>query len=475
MKSNLLSYESPVRRIKRCSMFLVVSILVFALAGHAAFGQAGSLGNVNNDSSVDIVDALLIAQYYVGLNPPSFINTYADVNASGSIDIVDALLIAQYYVGLISQFPGQATPAPTAVVTTLPTAVPGAGFSYTGVLPNGLIDGAQVSYTATAGFDGTNVTITFNAGAGFEWVWLYTPDYRNMSSGSSNTWVSTFGGFSQGQTIRFSFTVRKNGQEANSSGAEHSWVIGTTSDNTPVPTAYQTPGPTSDPLNYTLVWSDEFTNGISSDWVFETGNGSSGWGNNELEYYRQENAAVSNGELVITAKKESYAGFNYTSARMKTEGRKSWTYGKIEARLKVSVGQGLWPAFWMLGRNISSVSWPACGEIDIFEHINREAAMNGTIHWDSGGHASYGGTYAVNVADYHVYAIEWNASSIKWFVDGAQYLEANILNNVNNTEEFHRDFFILLNLAVGGNWPGAPDSGTQFPAYMYVDYVRVYQ
>ncbi|WP_315072849.1 family 16 glycosylhydrolase [uncultured Clostridium sp.] len=234
----------------------------------------------------------------------------------------------------------------------------------------------------------------------------------------------------------------------------------------------------ADDTNWNLVWSDEF-NGTSintSNWKFETGGG--GWGNNELEYYtsRPDNARVENGNLVIQANKESYNGSSYTSARLKSQGLRNWTYGKVEARMKLPAGQGIWPAFWMLGENISQVSWPACGEIDIMEHINNNSSVNGTIHWDYNGHAYYGTTSPnIDVTQYHVYSIEWNASSIKWFVDGTQYLEANIQNNINGTDEFHKPFFILFNLAIGGDWPGSPDSSTVFPAKMYVDYVRVYQ
>lgn len=232
---------------------------------------------------------------------------------------------------------------------------------------------------------------------------------------------------------------------------------------------------------WNLAWSDEF-NGTSintSNWKYETGG--DGWGNNELEYYtnRSENARIENGNLVIEARKENYNGMNYTSARLKSQGLKNWTYGKVEARMKLPAGQGIWPAFWMLGENISQVSWPKCGEIDIMEHINNESAIHGTIHWDSTGnntHAQYGAASPnIDVTQYHVYSIEWDASSIKWFVDGTQYLEANIANNINGTEEFHKPFFILFNLAIGGNWPGNPDGSTPFPAKMYVDYVRVYQ
>ncbi|MBQ4820415.1 carbohydrate-binding protein [Aquimarina sp. MMG016] len=235
--------------------------------------------------------------------------------------------------------------------------------------------------------------------------------------------------------------------------------------------------PVATSQSWNLVWQDEFTNGISPDWVFETGNGSSGWGNNELQFYRRENATIENGSLVITAKKENFGGYGYTSARMKTQGRRKFKYGKIEARIALPSGQGLWPAFWMLGSDISAVGWPACGEIDIMEHVNNEPDVHGTIHWqdNNNNYASYGGHTAVNVNDYHVYSIEWNENNIRWFIDGTEYHIVDISNGVNGTSEFHNDYFLLLNMAVGGNWPGFSVDESRLPARMYVDYVRVYQ
>ena len=232
-----------------------------------------------------------------------------------------------------------------------------------------------------------------------------------------------------------------------------------------------------DAQNWQLVWSDEFTNVIGPNWVFETGTGNSGWGNNELQYYRQENATIENGALVITAKKENFGGAEYTSARLKTQGLKSWTYGKIEARISLPSFQGSWPAFWMLGENITSVSWPACGEIDIMEHINTSNEIHGTIHWQDHNfqYAHYGIGTSINMSGYHTYSVEWDDKFIKWFIDGVQFHIVNIENGVNGTSEFHNDFFILLNMAIGGNWPGFSVDATAFPAKMYVDYVRVYQ
>lgn len=224
--------------------------------------------------------------------------------------------------------------------------------------------------------------------------------------------------------------------------------------------------------SYQLVWSDEFDGSSvnTSKWSFETGPGV----NNEKQYYQSSNASVSNGNLVITAKKQTVNGWKYTSARMNTAGHFTTQYGRVEARIKLASGQGLWPAFWMLGNNISTVQWPKCGEIDIMEQVNTSSTIYGTIHWDANGHVSYGGNTSTSITDYHVYAIEWDASSIRWYVDGNQYATANILNNINSTEEFHKPFFIILNMAVGGDFLGQTIDESKLPASMYVDYVRVY-
>lgn len=230
--------------------------------------------------------------------------------------------------------------------------------------------------------------------------------------------------------------------------------------------------PAAQAQTYQQVWADEFTNGIGASWRFETGGG--GWGNNEKQYYQAANATVANGVLQITAKKQSVGGMPYTSARMITQGLKDFTYGKMEARIKRPIGQGLWPAFWMLGSNIGSVGWPKCGEIDVMEYINTDPKVYGTAHWDSNGHAQYGQS-TTTTDDWHVYSVEWTPTYIRWFVDGAKYNEMDITNGVGSTEEFQRPFFLLLNLAVAGDWPGQTVDESRLPATMYVDYVRVYQ
>ena len=226
---------------------------------------------------------------------------------------------------------------------------------------------------------------------------------------------------------------------------------------------------------YELVWSDEFNGSIidTSNWNFEIGG--EGWGNHEQEYYQPANATVSDGNLIITGKKENVQSNHYTSSRMTTKSKHEFLYGKIEARIKIPVGQGLWPAFWMLGSNINTVDWPACGETDIMEHINTDSLMYGTLHWDNNGHVQSGDTLTSTPSDYHIYGIEWDSASIRWYLDGVKYHEVNILNGINSTDEFHHPFYLLLNLALGGDWPGQTIDDSKIPAKMYVDYVRVYK
>jgi beta-glucanase (GH16 family) len=226
-----------------------------------------------------------------------------------------------------------------------------------------------------------------------------------------------------------------------------------------------------------LKWSDEFDVAGSPDpakWGYDLG--ASGWGNNELQNYtnRTDNAIASNGTLKITAKKESYNGSAYTSARLLSKDKFSFKYGKIEARAKLAAGVGTWPAIWMLGDNINTVSWPACGEIDIVEHVGKELnKIYGTLHHPghSGGNGD-GSTVTISTAttEFHKYAVEWSAATIKFSVDDAVFY---IFSNSGNLP-FNQNFFIILNVAMGGNFGGPVD-----PAFtntvLEIDYVRVYQ
>lgn len=228
----------------------------------------------------------------------------------------------------------------------------------------------------------------------------------------------------------------------------------------------------------TLVWADEFNYEGAPDptkWGYDIGTGSNGWGNNELQYYtnRLENASVSNGMLKITAKREAFSGSAFTSARLLTKGKFTTKYGKIEARAKLPSGVGTWPAIWMLGKNIDQVGWPACGEIDIMEHKGSdENRIYGTLHYPgrSGGNADGKTVVVSNVASaFHIYSVEWNASTIKISVDGNVFY--TFANNANTA--FNQEFFIILNVAMGGGFGGPVEAGFQ-QSSMEIDYVRVY-
>jgi beta-glucanase (GH16 family) len=249
----------------------------------------------------------------------------------------------------------------------------------------------------------------------------------------------------------------------------------------------------SNPTVWTLVWSDEFSapNGSPVDttkWAFDIGG--NGWGNNELETYtnRTDNAVIENGFLVIKTLKETFTGpdnitRNYTSARLLTRNKFTQAYGRFEARMKLPFGQGIWPAFWMLGDNIGSAGWPNCGEIDIMENIGREpSTVHGTFHGPG-----YSGGSGISAAytlpngqkfsdDFHTFAVEWEPNVMRFYVDGLLYKTRTPADlPAGKTWVFDHPFFILLNVAVGGSFPGNPDATTVFPQQLQVDYVRVYQ
>ena len=247
--------------------------------------------------------------------------------------------------------------------------------------------------------------------------------------------------------------------------------------------------------NWQLVWSYEFNEKTidTNIWNFEVGNGHAkgipGWGNGELEYYTDKNAFIEYGYLIIEARKEKvsdkYGTYNYTSARLTTEKKFEIKHGRIEIRAKLPKGKGIWPAIWLLGDDISEVGWPTCGEIDIMEMLGHDTrTVYGTAHGPGySGNASIGVPYKLpeDVPDFsdafYVFTIEWDEDEIEWYVDGKLYhvlskdeLEAKGLKWV-----FDHPFFLILNVAVGGYWPGYPDETTEFPQRMYIDYIRVYK
>lgn len=240
----------------------------------------------------------------------------------------------------------------------------------------------------------------------------------------------------------------------------------------------------------TMVWSEEF-DGAALDpdvWLIQTGDGTAegipGWGNNELQYYQADNAELVNGVLVITAREESVGGKNYTSARITTQDRVAFRYGRIEARIKLPAGQGTWPAFWLLSQDSPYGAWAATGEIDVMEATNLGVGgknkIFGTIHF--GGEDPNNTFTGVEqevpgdaTAEFHEYALEWDPDEIRWYIDGVLYRMENswFSTAAPYPAPFDQAFHILLNVAVGGNLPGAPDPGA-FPVTMEVDYVRIY-
>jgi hypothetical protein len=249
-------------------------------------------------------------------------------------------------------------------------------------------------------------------------------------------------------------------------------------DNTGYTSALEYPG-------MTKVWSDEFNPKTlnTGNWTIETGGG--GWGNNELEYYtgNSKNLFLTGGYLVIEAREETVGSNKYTSARIKTQNKKTFTYGRIDIRAKLPKGQGVWPALWMLGNNITQqgFGWPACGEIDIMELLGHEPKKTyATVHWGvaGGSHSFIGGNYTLATGDFyssfHVFSLLWDDSKMTFLVDDVPFYTATKAD-IGTNYPFDKPFFFIFNVAVGGNWPGNPNSSIKFPQRMIVDYVRVFQ
>jgi len=330
------------------------------------------------------------------------------------------------------------------------------------------------------------------------WEAAYGKQYQIQVSNDASTWTTLYNQTNGAGGVE-TLTVSGSGRYIRLYGTQRGTGYGYSlwefqvyggSGGTP-PTATATP-PAS---NGTLVWSDEFNGSAgatpdASKWTPDVGG--SGNGNSELEYYTNNNNARldGNGNLVIEARKENpanyqcwYGSCTYTSGRITTQNKFSFTYGKIEARIKIPYGQGLWPAFWLLGANINTVPWPTCGEIDAMENIGREpGTVHGTVHGPGySGSNGIGGPYTLPnnqafYSAYHTFGVQWNTNNVSFSVDGITYFTVT-----RATVESHgrwvydHPFFIILNVAVGGAWPGNPDATTVFPQRMSVDYVRVYQ
>ena len=239
------------------------------------------------------------------------------------------------------------------------------------------------------------------------------------------------------------------------------------------------------PEGWFLLWNDEFsgTEINKQNWFYDTGG--NGFGNNELQYYTDspKNSYVEDGNLVIQALEEDYLGLNYTSAKLRTLVLQEWMYGRIDIRAKLSYGKGLWPAFWMLPARSTYGSWPHSGEIDIMEHLGHQPeTVYGTLHYSSSvGHRYTGSHYTLSEGtfsdDFHTFTLIWEPDRFQWYVDGMLYQEQTEWQTRNGDypAPFNHKFYLIINLAVGGNWPGNPDETTTFPQSVLVDYVRVYQ
>ncbi len=312
---------------------------------------------------------------------------------------------------------------------------------------------------------------------------FFTVNFGTSGTGSVVTSNDGKASFTYTKSGTYSITVQAHvtGNDFISKTKEAEVVIKDGNDDIP-DDGYTTP---STHPNMTLVWEEQFTGTAlnESSWTFEV-NGNGG-GNNELQYYRRENTQLKDGYLVITAKKEAFEGKQYTSSRIVTKGKHDFKYGRIDIRALLPKGQGIWPALWMLGANIDSAPWPKCGEIDIMEMVggagNRDKQVYGTLHWDNNGaractcegHPPYTLSSGTFNDEFHVFTITWTTTEIKWYVDD------QLFNTVAITpaelSEFHNNFFFIINLAVGGNWPGDPDGTTVFPQRLVVDYVRVFK
>jgi beta-glucanase (GH16 family) len=249
-------------------------------------------------------------------------------------------------------------------------------------------------------------------------------------------------------------------------------------------TGYQTP---SSYVGYKLLWSDEFNESTvnTNYWQYDLGNG--GWGNQELECYTDSNATIVNGYLQIQAKQQNvtYNGVasNYTSTRMNTAGKFSFEYGRVDIRAKLPVAPGMWPALWFLGNNFGTAGWPRCGETDLMELVGSNPHLvTGSIHWleANGNEGTLNNTYTLpGGADYsqkfHVFSLVWTRTQITMYVDDIPYMSESSTSISSGTWPFDQPQFLIMNVAVGGNWPGSPTAQTIFPQSMYVDYVRVFQ
>lgn len=272
--------------------------------------------------------------------------------------------------------------------------------------------------------------------------------------------------------------------------AKNSAVITLTNDDEETPggliipeSGYETPATYE---GYELAWADEFQGETLdlSDWTHEIGTGSNGWGNNELQYYKENNTFIHNNEyLVIEARREIFGGSQYTSSRIITSEKTSFKYGRIDIRAALPKTQGIWPALWMLGDNFREQGWPSCGEIDIVEMLGHQPdKVYGTAHWGPNtgqrqqkGRSIFSGSEGNFNERFHVFSIIWEEDKVEWYLNDQLFNTLTPADMNGFDYPFNNSFFFIFNIAVGGIWPGNPDESTIFPQHMIVDYVRVFQ
>lgn len=460
-----------------CFTYLTAVILI-SLFLITANSFALPTGDFNKDRYVDFNDLSFLCLHWLESNEP---NCPADIDGDCNVNLFDYAILAQNWLKC-SAFTATASSQESSQYA-----------------PYNAIDGRTLTRWASSFADNQWLKIDMGQirdvnGVTIYWEAAYASTYNVQISTDDSTWVTVYTTNSgDGGTDVISFTLQP-AQYIKINCITRATIYGNSIWEVTVSTDDQCPKP---PKLWTLVWSDEF-NGPSIDttvWNWEIGGG--GWGNGEQEYYtsRLDNSYIEDGNLVIQAKSESYGGRSYTSARMTTQGKKSFTYGRFEARIKLPQGgQGIWPAFWMMPPDWSTYGWPRCGEMDIMESINYLTTIYGTLHYSnsSGQHQQNGGSYTPAVSptnDYHIYAIEWGPSIggtyyIKWYYDDINYYTSATWSTsyAPYPAPFNKPFFFILNLAVGGAWPMSnPDCypnciiTTAFPQKMYIDYLRVYQ
>jgi beta-glucanase (GH16 family) len=455
-----------------CFTYLTAVILI-SLFLITANSFAVPAGDFDRDGYVGFKDLSFLCLHWLEPNEP---NCPADIDGDCNVDLFDYAILAQNWLKLeCSAFTATASSQESGLYA-----------------PYNAIDGSMSTRWSSSFANNQWLKIDMGQirdvnGVTIYWEAAYASTYNVQISTDDSTWATVYTTNSgNGGTDVISFTLQP-AQYIKINCITRATVYGSSIWEVIVNTDDECTNQPPTGEDWTLVWSDEF-NGTSVDttvWNYEIGG--SGWGNSELQYYtsRLDNSYIENGNLVIQAKNESYGDRYYTSARMTTLGKKSFTYGRFEARIKLPPGgTGMWPAFWMMPEDWATHGWPACGEIDIMESINYLTTIYGTIHYaDGGGHQSNGGNYTPAISptnDYHIYAIEWKNGIIRWYFDDINYYTSTTWSTdyAPFPAPFDKPFFFILNIAVGGYWPGCTSPScitATFPQKMYIDYLRVYQ